>query len=140
MLKYYPANNTRNQFVNAKEAAKAGNDAGDWTCASCGCELLLCTGEAGEAPWFEHIRHSILHQRLMKCAWVDPEEKARAREKKLRQVVYSVDKNLRPPQEWHCVLCDTTYKGNKYCRICKSRLYSTEPRFIGSLPKPVDEN
>ncbi|HED2992792.1 POTRA domain, ShlB-type family protein [Klebsiella pneumoniae] len=28
----------------------------------------------------------------------------------------------------------------KYCRICKSGLYSTEPRFIGCLPKPEDEN
>nr|WP_236651839.1 zinc-ribbon domain-containing protein [Atlantibacter hermannii] len=31
----------------------------------------------GEAPWFEHIPHSISHQQLMKCAWVD----SRARER-----------------------------------------------------------
>ncbi len=137
ILKCYLANDTRNQFVNAKEAAKASDDAGHWTCASCGCELLLRIDEPGEAPWFEHIRHSIPHQRLMKCAWVDPEEKARAREKKLRQVVYSVDKNLRPPQKWHCVLCDTAYQGNKYCRICKSGLYSTEPILRDTLTMPV---
>ncbi|MEL4870084.1 putative zinc ribbon protein [Pantoea agglomerans] len=47
----------------------------------------------------------------MKCAWVDPEEKARAREKKLRQVVCSVDRSNRPPQEWYCVLWDTAYQG-----------------------------
>lgn len=140
ILKCYLANNTRNQFVNAREAAEASSTNEYWTCASCGCELLLRIGEPREAPWFEHILHSIPHQRLMKCAWVDPEEKARAREKKLRQVVCSVDKNVRSPQEWHCVLCDTAYKGNKYCRICKSGLYSTEPRFIGCLPKPEDEN
>lgn len=140
ILKCYLANNTRNQFVNAKEAAKAGDDAGYWMCASCGCQLILQKGGMGELPWFEHILHSISHQQLMKCAWVDPEEKARVREKKLRQVVYSVNKNVRPPQEWHCVLCDTAYQGNKYCRTCNSGLYSTEPRFIGCLPKPDDEN
>lgn len=50
ILKCYLANNTRNQFVNAKEAAKAGDGAGNWTCASCGCELLLRIGVPGEAP------------------------------------------------------------------------------------------
>ncbi|HHD2904003.1 putative zinc ribbon protein [Enterobacter kobei] len=128
ILKCYLANNIRNQFVDAKEAAKASDDAGYWTCASCGCQLILQKGGMGELPWFEHILHSVSHQQLMKCAWVDPEEKARAREKKLRRVVYSVDRNVRPPQEWHCVLCDTAYQGNKYCRTCNSGLYSTEPR------------
>lgn len=140
ILKCYLANNTRNQFVNAKEAAEASSTNEYWTCASCGCELLLRTGETGETPWFEHIRHSIPLQRIMKCAWVDPEEKARAREKKLRQVVCSVDRNIRPPQEWYCVLCGTAYQGNKYCRTCKSGLYSTEPRLRDSRSRPEDEN
>lgn len=104
ILKCYLANNTRNQFVNAKEAAKASDDAGYWTCANCGSKLILQKGGMGEVPWFEHIPHSVSHQQLMKCAWVDPEEKARAREKKLRQVVYSVDRNIRPPQEWYCAI------------------------------------
>ncbi|MFS9421683.1 putative zinc ribbon protein [Citrobacter sp. C411] len=137
ILKCFLANNARNKYVIAREAAETSRTNEHWTCASCGCELLLRTDEAGEAPWFEHILHSIPHQRLMKCAWVDPEEKARAREKKLRQVVYSVDKNVRPPQEWHCVLCDTAYQGNKYCRTCKSGLYTTEPRLRDTLTMPV---
>lgn len=140
ILKCYLANNTRNQFVNAKEADKAGDDAGYWTCASCGCKLILQKGGMGEPPWFEHIPHSISHQQLMKCAWVDPEEKARAREKKLRQVVRSVDRNIRPPQEWYCVLCDIAYRGSKYCRNCKSGLCSTEPGLRDSRPRPEDEN
>lgn len=137
ILKCYLANNIRNQFVNANEAAETGDDAGYWTCASCGCKLILQKGGIGEPPWFEHILHSVTHQQLMKCAWVDPEEKARAREKKLRQVVCSVDRSNRPPQEWYCVLCDTAYQGNRYCRICKSRLYSTEPRLRDTQQKSV---
>ncbi|KAA1271621.1 hypothetical protein DXF85_24465 [Citrobacter pasteurii] len=45
------------------------------------------------------------HQQLMKCACVGPEEKSRAREKKLRQVVCSVGKNIRPPHysRYHCL-------------------------------------
>lgn len=86
ILKCYLANNAHNHFVNAKEAC--GVSGGYWTCASCGCELILHKGERGEASWFEHIQHSIAHQQLMKCAWVDSEEKEAARIKKLRQVTY----------------------------------------------------
>ncbi|MBW7984798.1 hypothetical protein ES150_19865 [Enterobacillus tribolii] len=39
--------NDRNQDVNAKEAAEASYITGHWTCASCGCELLLRKGEVG---------------------------------------------------------------------------------------------
>ncbi|MEL4870085.1 putative zinc ribbon protein [Pantoea agglomerans] len=41
ILKCYLANNIRNPFVNANEAAETGDDAGYWTCASCGCKLIL---------------------------------------------------------------------------------------------------
>lgn len=71
ILKCYLANNSRNQFVDAKEAAKTSDDAGYWTCASCGCELILQKGGMGELPRFDHIPHSVSHQQLMKCAWVD---------------------------------------------------------------------
>jgi hypothetical protein len=50
ILKCYLANNIRNQFVDAKEAAKASDDAGYWTCASCGCQLILQKGGMGELP------------------------------------------------------------------------------------------
>lgn len=46
ILKCYLANNTRNQFVNAKEAAQASSNNEYWACSSGGCELLLRTGEA----------------------------------------------------------------------------------------------
>nr|WP_264754161.1 zinc-ribbon domain-containing protein [Klebsiella aerogenes] len=75
----------------------------------------------------------------MKCAWVDPEEKALAREKRLRQVLHSADRNIRPLQEWYCVLCDTAYQGKKYCKTCKSGLYSTDPRLRDSRSRPEVE-
>ena len=56
ILKCYLANNTRNQFVNAKEADKAGYDEGYWTCASCGCKLILQKGGMGDPPGLSTFR------------------------------------------------------------------------------------
>ncbi|EOU1315974.1 putative zinc ribbon protein [Klebsiella quasipneumoniae] len=78
ILKCFLANNIYNKYVTAKEAAGASNTNKHWTCASCGCRLILHKGDEKEGPWFEHIQHSISHHKLMKCPWVDPMEKEAA--------------------------------------------------------------
>ncbi|MEG1422175.1 MAG: putative zinc ribbon protein [Citrobacter sp.] len=124
ILKCYLANNARNKFVNAKEATD--ETGGHWTCASCGCRLILHKEDEKEGPWFEHIQHSISHHELMMCAWVDPLEKEAARIRKLRQVTYAIDTSSKPPTHWHCVLCSEDYVGNKHCINCHSGIYSIE--------------
>lgn len=124
ILKCYLANNAKNKFVNAKEATD--ETGGHWTCASCGCRLILHKENEKEGPWFEHIQHSISHHELMMCAWVDPLEKEAARIRKLRQVTYAIDTSSKPPTHWHCVLCSEDYVGNKHCINCHSGIYSIE--------------
>ncbi|MHA1174252.1 putative zinc ribbon protein [Enterobacter ludwigii] len=126
ILKCFLANNIYNRYVTAKEAAEASNTNEHWTCASCGCRLILHKGDEKEDPWFEHIQHSISHHKLMKCAWVDPLEKEAARIKKLRQITYAIDTSTSPPTRWLCVLCSEDYVGNKHCKKCHSGIYSVE--------------
>ena len=71
ILKCYLANDSNGRFVTAKEAS-ASTDT--WTCASCGCTLILYSSETN-APWFEHDQHTVSINVLMNCTHLDPEEK-----------------------------------------------------------------
>lgn len=81
MLKCHLANNREGHFVTAEEAMSAPGQV--WSCASCGCHLVLHAGSAGDPAWFEHDTQTVARDVLMNCAHLDPEVKAEARHRKL---------------------------------------------------------
>lgn len=62
-----------------------------WSCASCGCRLVLHAGTYGEPPWFEHDQQSVARHVLMACAHLDPEVKTEARHRKLRSLINGLE-------------------------------------------------
>lgn len=81
MLKSYLANDNAGHFVTTKEAIN--KDSGVLTCVSCGCSLILHVGEPGVAPWFAHDQQAVPLAALMKCANLDPQDKADERHAQL---------------------------------------------------------
>ena len=121
ILKCYLANNSNGRFVTTKEAS-ARTDT--WTCASCGCTLILYSSET-DAPWFEHDQRTVSINVLMNCTHLDPEVKAEARRNKLRRFISRLDSTM-TVQDWYCVCCGTHYKGEKLCIKCGTGIYSIE--------------
>lgn len=89
MLKCYLANNREGHFVTADEAMIAPGQV--WSCASCGCRMVLHAGSSGDPAWFEHDQRLAALHILMSCAHLDPEVKAEARQKKLRNIINELD-------------------------------------------------
>ncbi|EFS9643747.1 hypothetical protein HWI03_004467 [Salmonella enterica] len=129
MLKCYLANNRDGHFVTAEEAMSAPGQV--WSCASCGCRLVLHAGSAGDPAWFEHDQRSVARQVLMNCAWLDPEVKAEARHRKLRSIINELDV-LVVTRSWHCVWCGNHYQGEKRCVPCGTGIYSIEDTDAGN--------
>ena len=122
VLKCYLANNREGHFVTAGEVMSAPEQV--WSCASCGCRLILHAG-MHEEPWFEHDQQTVARHVLMDCAHLDPEVKAEARHRKLRSII----KGLGAPvttRSWYCVLCGGHYSEDKYCASCGTGIYSIE--------------
>lgn len=65
MLKCHLANNREGHFVTADEAMSAPGQV--WSCASCGCRLVLHASSSGVPAWFEHDQRSVAQHVLMKC-------------------------------------------------------------------------
>ncbi|EAS5349616.1 hypothetical protein D8V81_04400 [Salmonella enterica] len=129
MLKCYLANNRDGHFVTAEEAMSAPGQI--WSCASCGCRLVLHAGSAGDPAWFEHDQHTVSTSVLMQCAWLDPEVKAEARHRKLRSIIGGLDTPV-TVLSWYCVWCENHYSGKKHCTSCGTGIYSIEDTDAGN--------
>ncbi|WP_227010082.1 MULTISPECIES: zinc-ribbon domain-containing protein [unclassified Enterobacter cloacae complex] len=89
VLKCYLANDREGHFVTAGEAMSAPGQI--WSCASCGCRLVLHAGTYSDPAWFEHDTRTVARDVLMDCAHLDPEVKAEARHRKLRNMLNGLD-------------------------------------------------
>lgn len=123
ILKCYLANDREGHFVTASEAINVTGQV--WSCASCGCRLILHTGSFGDPAWFEHDSQTVARDVLMNCAHLDPEVKAEARHKKLRSMVSGLDVTMMT-LSWYCVWCGDHYQGRKHCSRCQTGIYSIE--------------
>ncbi|WP_368934147.1 putative zinc ribbon protein [Citrobacter koseri] len=123
MLKCHLANNREGHFVTADEAMSAPGQV--WSCASCGCLLVLHASSSGVPSWFEHDQRSVARHVLMNCAHLDPEVKAEAQHRKLRNMLNGLDATLMT-LSWYCVWCGDHYQGVKYCCRCQTGIYSIE--------------
>ncbi|EBS0416315.1 hypothetical protein DUB65_15055 [Salmonella enterica subsp. enterica serovar Newport] len=134
MLKCHLANNREGHFVTANEAMNAPGQV--WSCASCGCQVLLHASTSSEAPWFEHDQRTVSTSVLMQCAHLDPEVKAEARRQKLRSIIGGLDTPV-AVLSWYCVWCGSYYTGKKHCASCGTGIYSIEKTGAGNenLPK-----
>ncbi len=122
MLKCYLANDREGHFATAGEAMRAPGQI--WSCASCGCRLILHAG-MHEDPWFEHDQQTVARHVLMNCAHLDPKVKAEARHSKLQRIIAELDAPLMS-QAWYCVWCGSHYQGEKLCQACGTGIYSIE--------------
>ncbi|MDM2995501.1 MULTISPECIES: putative zinc ribbon protein [unclassified Citrobacter] len=123
MLKCHLANNREGHFVTADEAMSAPGQI--WSCASCGCRMVLHAGSSGDPAWFEHNQRSVARQVLMNCAHLDPEAKAEARHRKLRSIINKLDAPV-TTLSWYCVWYGGHYSEDKYCVSCGTGIYSIE--------------
>lgn len=122
MLKCHLATNREGHFVTVREAM--GTPGQIWSCASCGCRLVLHAG-MHEDPWFEHDQQTVAWHVLMACAHLDPEVKAEARHNKLRGIIRGLDAPVMS-LAWYCVWCSEHYQGVKSCPRCLTGIYSIE--------------
>ncbi|WP_438468145.1 putative zinc ribbon protein [Salmonella enterica] len=116
--------------MTAEEAMSAPGQV--WSCASCGCRLVLHAGSACALAWFEHDQHTVSTSVLMQCAWLDPEVKAEARHRKLRSIIGGLDTPV-TVLSWYCVWCGNHYQGEKRCVPCGTGIYSIEDTDAGNL-------
>lgn len=123
MLKCYLANDREGHFVTAGEAMRVPGQI--WSCASCGCRLILHAQTYGEPPWFEHDQQTVTRHVLMNCAHLDPEVKAEARHNKLRSIIRGLETPVLS-LAWYCVWCGDHYRGVKHCPRCLTGIYSIE--------------
>ncbi|HEJ7885182.1 TPA: hypothetical protein SMI12_002132 [Serratia liquefaciens] len=123
MLKCHLANDREGHFVTAGEAMNAPGLV--WSCASCGCRLVLHAGNCGEPAWFEHDQYSVAESVLMNCAHLDPQVKEGARQRKLRRMIGDLDVPV-AVRQWHCVWCGDHYSGEKQCPRCGIGIYSIQ--------------
>ncbi|MBH2847128.1 hypothetical protein I6U52_25975 [Serratia marcescens] len=123
MLKCHLANNREGHFVTADEAMGAPGQI--WSCASCGCCMVLHAGSSGDPAWFEHDQRSVARQVLMNCVHLDPEAKAEARHRTLRSVISELETTAMV-LAWYCVWCGDHYQGVKPCPRCLTGIYSIE--------------
>ena len=122
MLKCYLANDREGHFATAGEATRSPGQI--WSCASCGCRLIL-HGGMHEDPWFEHDQQTVARHVLMACAHLDPEVKAEARHNRLRSIIRGLGAPVMS-LAWYCVWCGEHYQGMKSCPRCLTGIYSIE--------------
>ncbi|HBB6758432.1 TPA: hypothetical protein JD366_002292 [Citrobacter amalonaticus] len=123
MMKCYLANTDNCHFITANEAATC--EPGSLTCPSCGCVLYVQSGIADEKPWFWHDQSTVPDSTLKDCVHSDPEIKAEARLRKLRNSIGEMVVPV-PVLSWHCVWCGQHYQGEKLCIPCGTGIYSIE--------------
>jgi hypothetical protein len=96
-----------------------------WSCASCGCRLVLHACTLSDPAWFEHDTQTVARDVLMNCAHLDPEAKAEARHRKLRNMLSGLVATVMT-LSWYCVWCGDHYHGVKHCYRCQTGIYSIE--------------
>lgn len=106
MMKCYLANADNCHFITADEAATG--EPGPLACASCGCVLYVQPENADQKPWFMHDQSTVPISTLMDCIHSEPEIKAEAKLKKLRN---SIGEQIVPLTvlSWYCVWCGQHY-------------------------------
>lgn len=122
MLKCFLTTNALGHYVTAGDAVSTGSRV--WSCASCGCGLILHAGSPQEAPWFEHDQRNVANRALMNCAYLEPEVKTGAKQRQLRSMPAELE-SVPPVMNWHCALCGVDYDGVKHCGSCGSGIYSS---------------
>ncbi|HBM0950714.1 putative zinc ribbon protein [Enterobacter sp. ESY66] len=123
LLKCYLANDREGHFVTAGEAVNSPEQA--WSCNSCGCRLVLHADTFSDRAWFEHDTQTEARDVLMNCAHLDPQVKAEARHRKLRNMLNGLDATVMS-LAWYCVWCANHYSGEKRCTACGNGIYSIE--------------
>ncbi|RBQ35311.1 hypothetical protein C2125_06420 [Rahnella aquatilis] len=123
MMKCYLATDREGHYVTAEAAMSATDQI--WSCASCGCRLVLHGGIPADPAWFEHDQRSVAEHLLMNCAHLDPQVKADIRHNQLRRMVNGLDVPVRA-LSWYCTWCDNHYQGGKLCTQCGTGIYSIE--------------
>lgn len=123
MMKCYLANTDNGHFITANEAATC--EPGSLTCPSCGCVLYVQSGSADEKPWFWHDQSTVPDSTLTNCVHSDPDIKAEARLRKLRNSIGEMVVPV-PVLSWYCVWCEQHYQGEKFCSVCGTGIYSIE--------------
>ena len=61
----------------------------------------------------------------MNCAHLDPEVKAEARHRELRNMLIGLDVPV-TVLSWYCVRCGEHYRGMRHCYRCQTGIYSFE--------------
>ncbi|WP_050863318.1 putative zinc ribbon protein [Enterobacter kobei] len=125
MMKCYLANTDNGHFITADEAATG--EPGPLTCSTCGCVLYVQHGNADEKPWFRHDQSTVPASTLMSCVHSDPEIKAEARLRKLRNLIGELTTPV-TVQSWYCVWCGQYYQGEKFCSVCGTGICSVEDK------------
>ncbi|MFQ3394970.1 putative zinc ribbon protein [Enterobacter mori] len=122
-MKCYLASDSNRHYITADEATTG--EPGPLTCSSCGCVLDVQPGNADEKPWFSHDLSTVTVSTLLCCVHSDPEIKAEARLRKLRNSIGELTTPV-TVLSWYCVWCGQHYQGEKVCIPCGRGIYSIE--------------
>lgn len=108
--KSFKALDGNGRLTGARTAQTAPYDR--YTCHLCGSALQYHPEYQAERPWFEHqpdpawFEHdtqTVARDVLMNCAHLDPEVKAEARRRKLRNMLNGLDATVMT-LSWYCVV------------------------------------
>lgn len=119
-VKLYMAFDSEDHYVMANKAA--GSD--QWFCTDCRCPLKLCNDTTGEEVWFEHAPDDeTTKAQVTGCGYLLAAIRKRVFMMRLRTMINELD-TLVATRHWFCVWCHSHYQGDKYCKTCKTGIYS----------------
>ncbi|HDC4843933.1 TPA: hypothetical protein O8U67_004086 [Enterobacter kobei] len=90
-------------------------------------------GSADEKPWFWHDQSTVPDSTLKDCVHSDPEIKAEAKLRKLRNSIGEMIVPV-PVLSWYSVWCRQHYQGEKVCIPCGTGIYSIEDMPLDTGP------
>ncbi|WP_412096412.1 putative zinc ribbon protein [Citrobacter freundii] len=90
-------------------------------------------GSADEKPWFWHDQSTVPDSTLKDCVHSEPEIKAEARLRKLRNSIGEMIVPV-PVLSWYSVWCRQHYQGEKVCIPCGTGIYSIEDMPLDTGP------
>lgn len=97
-----------------------------WFCTSCFCMLYLHKSSDGNEAYFSHELLYLTPSKAEICPYIAQERKKLDRLNYLRQIVEQLPLYTNQGRDWHCVLCQQDYYGQKFCVICGIGIYSIE--------------
>ncbi|HEM6801165.1 TPA: hypothetical protein U2I18_001690 [Citrobacter koseri] len=93
------------------------------TCHLCGCVLQCHPEYNNECPWFEHTETGLTSNGRQHCPYANPDASEQQLVRRLQRLLPDATPRV-SKADWQCTQCESSYYGERYCLICRTRDFS----------------